>query len=91
MNTINRRIKRIGLLPTTFKDIPDGERKVKNAEGNTVIEKVTRKVPIRHSQILSPEERAIAGNELLVTDRSRHLQFRANRKAGFPQAKAKAA
>jgi hypothetical protein len=91
LNTINRQIRRIGLLPTTFKEIPDGERKIKNAEGNFVVEKVTKQVPIRHSKALTTEEREALVAELKAADRSRHLKFRADRKAAKKKTGKKAA
>lgn len=91
MTTINRRVRRIGLLPTTFKESVRGERKVKNSAGETVTEKIIERIPIRHSNALTVEERQSAATVLIAADRERHKAFRAARKAAKTAVPKKAA
>lgn len=61
--TLARRIRRIGLLPTTYNDVPYTVL-VKTPEGAEVTEQRTRKVPVRHSEQLT-EQRIAAKTENL--------------------------
>lgn len=55
--TLSRRIRRIGILPTTFKTSKE-DRLVKDDAGNEVIQTTTKKTPIRHFERIANDVRA---------------------------------
>lgn len=62
-NTLARRIRRIGLLPTTFTEVIE-ERAGKDESGALCIHKFTRKVLQRNAQELSASERELRAEDI---------------------------
>ncbi len=67
--TLSRRIRRIGLLPTTFKTYKE-ERLTKKDDGSEEIVTITKKTPIRHSRSMSADERAAIADKFRTEARA---------------------
>lgn len=90
-STLARRLRRIGLLPTTFKEVKYTQLVRKTGEDGApheVAEERTKKVPIRHSEALTTEERRIRALESLTEYKKANKLFRERRRTNQPQKKA---
>lgn len=76
--TLARRIRRIGLLPTTFKETKE-TRLVKNAEGEEEEACIIKRKPVRHYQRLTAAERAAKALQITREWRAAHNDGRASR------------
>jgi hypothetical protein len=63
--TLSRRIRRIGLLPTTYKEIKETVLR-RNDEGQEVEVVHTKKVPVRHHSRISNDDRQVAAERIRV-------------------------
>ena len=79
--TTKRRLRRIGLLPTSFKIVKELvlERNDKGIEIEVTKEK---SIPVRHREQLSLEELTGRATEVKKLMRARNLAFRSNKKSG---------
>lgn len=61
--TLSRRIRRLGLLPTTYKTTKE-DVLTKNDEGAEVVVTRSKRVAVRHHKRLSADDRAVMTNQL---------------------------
>jgi hypothetical protein len=78
--TLARRIRRIGLLPTTYKEVHQ-EQLVRNDEGKEVAKTVVLHRPKRHREDISAEARGILVSVLRAEYRKQNAEFRKFRRA----------
>lgn len=74
-----RRIRRIGLLPTTFKEVKE-ERKVMKDGVEDRVETITKRIPIRHREPLAPEQVSALANQITLDARAKRKARRASEK-----------
>lgn len=86
--TLARRIRRIGILPTTFK-VSTEERLVKQPDGTTAVATVERKTPIRHYEPMTESARELQERYLRQEAKFARAARKANEKAARERIAAK--
>jgi hypothetical protein len=89
--TLSRRLRRIGILQTTFNETQEQRLVTEIVEGKKqqVEKTITKRTPVRNRVTLSPEERALAETTISTTFAEKHLAFRAKRKEARVAARSK--
>ncbi len=77
--SLSRRIRRIGLLPTTFKTVKE-TRLERNEEGAEVEVVHNKKVPLRQCARLSHDDRKQQEDRLRAEAKKRRAEWKAARK-----------
>lgn len=80
--TLSRRLRRIGILPTTFNETQEQRLVTEIVEGKKqqVTKTITKRTPVRHHETLSPEENTARRVAIRSAYKENNTAFRAERK-----------